>query len=237
MAKTIKCAFCGKELTKGFFSGTSETLYIGKTVSVHCCEDCYKRYEAYESDNKRRFEAKLTNWKRLHGVKKLDEQQLAALYAQYVAGEDAQKAKTGDDVLGLFENFYCFNNKGQFSVREFANGFMDEDVRASKMIKSIKKSREVETYAFDKNDITKIEYAPNGMGEFLGFFSKAYSYSIRFNDESEMTYKPCVTRTAVLGRGIIGHRRSAEKHVVKELEAFKKIIGSDLPIVKVKKFR
>ena len=86
---------------------------------------------------------------------------------------------------------------------------------------------------FDKS---KIEYAKNHIGSFDGLFHKIYSFAIRLNDESVMTYKPCVTRTSAPGTGFgFGYQKSAEKKLIKQLEEFKQAIGSDLPIVKVKK--
>jgi hypothetical protein len=65
-------------------------------------------------------------------------------------------------------------------------------------------------------------------------FSIAYSFNIRLNDERVMTYKPCITRAAFIGHGFgFGYYRSAEKKLIAELEALKRIIGSDLPITKV----
>ena len=61
-------------------------------------------------------------------------------------------------------------------------------------------------------------------------------FAIRLNDETVMTYKPCIARTADSGAGFgFGYQKSAEKKLVYQLEEFKRLIGSDLPIVKINK--
>ena len=44
---------------------------------------------------------------------------------------------------------------------------------------------------------------------------------------------------SVIGKGLMPNfaKKNAEKQVIEALKKFKAIIGSDLPIVKVKKFR
>ena len=131
--------------------------------------------------------------------------------------------------------FYLLDDDGNFSVREYGKGNENLDITAEDMVKSHLKV-ETDCHFFDKNDITKIEYAKNKMGSFDGLFHKIYSFAIRLNDETVMTYKPCVTRTATAGAGFaFGYQKSAEKKLIKELEEFKQAIGSDLPIVKVNK--
>lgn len=110
------------------------------------------------------------------------------------------------------------------------------------MVKNIDKSQDQESCCFDKNDITRIEYKRDNL---IGlkvsswdFTHEYYTYTVRFNSESTLTYKPCITRTAVLGRGflVFGFKKAAEQELIKQLMTLRNAIGSDLPIVKVKKF-
>ncbi len=236
MAKTVKCAFCGKELQKGLLSGNAQALVLGGYETLDVCEDCKKHYESVEVQVSERFGAKLMNYKRTNKIKKINQAEIAKLYDQYVRDEAENVARYSAVEFTFFKDFYCYENGGRFTVKEFANGFLGEDVGTGQMVKTIKKSKKEDTGVFTKDDITKIEYAVNGSGSFVGLFRKAYSFSIRLNDETVLQYKPCITRSTVLGYGFMfGYRGSAEKRMVKELEGFKKAIGSDLPIVKVKK--
>ena len=88
---------------------------------------------------------------------------------------------------------------------------------------------------FTAADITRIEFRKN-FEEHTGVMSSVVSYDIRLNDEKEMTYKPCITRYFVTGKGI-SPSHSAEKEMLRMLEGFQKKIGTDIPVVKVKKFK
>ena len=236
MAKTTNCAFCGKELTKGLFKGNNVLLDCG-TKLITCCEECYEHYKTLEKTRKQRFGTKLTNLMNAKRIKKISDAEVAAMYRTYVQGEENQVLKWGAEIPCESVGIFLFSSNGCFSVREYATGFVNSDINAKDMLKSLKKSAKTDCLFFDRNDITKIEYAKVGMGTFGGLFSKAYSFVIRLNDEKELTYKPAVTKTAMVGHGFgFGYRRSAEKKLVDQLEYFKKKIGSDLPIVKVNKF-
>jgi hypothetical protein len=126
-----------------------------------------------------------------------------------------------------------------FAVRETRTGFVNSDVSAKDMIKSLEAAGDVDSYLVSRNDIDRIEYRQVGIGEPLGLFNIAYSFEIRLNDEKVITYKPCITRTALLGKGFCGiyNKISARKQMEKLLKEFKEHIGSDLPIVRVRKFR
>ena len=235
MAKKTNCAFCGKEITKGFFKGNDKMLDCG-SVLLTCCEDCYAKYESLENARKKRFGTKLDNLKNARKVKKLAEADVARMYEQYVKEEQMQKAKYNPENYSERAGIFKFDANGNFSVRECATGFVNEDVTPKAMIKSFEKSEKTGCTFFDKNDITCIQYAKVRNGTFTSIFSKAYSFMIRFNDEKEMTYKPCITKTVAVGHGFgIGYLKSAEANLVNQLEVFKLFTGSDLPIVKVKK--
>jgi hypothetical protein len=170
--------------------------------------------------------------------RKPTEKEITEMFLQYLEEEKKYSGKTAQIEPDMFKSFYVYDSLAPtyFSTREFGKGFLKSDVAAERMVKSLEKAENTQCCCFDKDDITKIEYAQIGSGNNLGLFKQAYSYAIRLNDESIMTYKPCVTRTAVLGSGFLfGYKKSAEKKVIEMLNEFKKQIGSDLPIVKVKK--
>lgn len=235
MSKNLKCAFCGKEIVSGWFSGTAAYIDVG--TFVDCCEECHDQYKPYAKEHKERFSTKLENYKRAT-KKKLTGKEVADMFVAYLEEEKECYNKTIYADPDMFKAFYVYDSDypNYFSTREFGTGFLKSDISAKRMVKSLEKSEDTLCCCFDKNDITKIEYAPIGSGDPLGLFKQAFSYAIRLNDETVMTYKPCIARTAVLGSGFLfGYKKSANKKMVKILNEFKNQIGSDLPIVKVKK--
>ena len=235
MAKTTVCAICGKEINKGFLGSNVEHLDIGSAAfGLTCCKECHATYKSVAIRHKERFNAKLENFKRANKKKKLSEQEVGALFVEYAAASKPEKPLDKSQILPNFSHFYRYSEEGRFAVREFALGFFNSDVCAKAMVKSKAESALLDFNVFDRNDITKIEYSRAGSGDPLGLFSIAYSFNIRLNDERVMTYKPCITRAAFVGHGFgFGYYRSAEKKLIAELEALKRIIGSDLPITKV----
>lgn len=234
MAKTTNCAFCGKELTKGFFKGDSKSIFVS-TYTLDCCKDCLEAYDVFAQQESKRFSVKLDNYKKATKSKP-DKNTVAQLlkkyYDEYFAQIKKGGLKTGEGRYGCF----VYAEDGSFSVRETPIYSVSSDITAKDMIKSLKKAEKTQSLFFTKDDVTKIEYAQNGMADMLTMTAKAFSYSIRLNDETEITYKPCVTRTAAVGKGFaFGYKKSAEKALMKELNEFKKITGCDLPVVKVKK--
>lgn len=234
MAKSTNCAFCGKEITKGFLKGDAEYLSFNLEIGVTCCPDCEKMYGKESVSGHERFGAKIYNYKKARKIK-LSEKEIAHMFLQYLRDEEAQKAKYGNEIPDGHYSFFSYNPNGCFCVREFQSGFVNSDVSAKDMIKSMEKSYNYDSYMFDKNDITKIQYRRKSMGDPLGLFSVAYSYDIILNDEKEFSYKPCLTRTAMIGRGLPFMKGwSADKKIKKELELFKSLINSDLPIKKAR---
>lgn len=235
MAKIVNCSFCGEEVTKGFFSGDDCSLFVGTVKTITCCPKCYKKYKNKVNDNKDRFLIKLENMKKAK-KSKLTEKDIAQAFATYIEEKEKQYSKISNAAMEHLDAFFIYDDKGRFSVREYGKGLGNLDITAKDMVKSFTEAAETDCHFFDKNDITKIEYAKNNAGSFDGLFHKVYSFAIRLNDESVMTYKPCVTRTASVGAGFMfGYQKSAEKKLLEQLELFKEVIGSDLPIVKVKK--
>lgn len=234
MAKTTNCVFCGKELKSGLFRGDDYALTIGDGY-VTCCEECLDTYSDDAKRHKKRLIVKLENLKRASKRKKISEKELAEMYMVYRKEEETQMEKCGaqipTDILGCF----VYGDRGGFAVKEQKTGFANSDITAKDMVKTLDKADEYDCFFFDKEDITKLEYRPAGSGSGLTMFSAAFAYEIRLNDEKVLTYKPCIAKMAVVGTGLF-KRKSADKNMYLFLNLFRKRIGSDLPIVKVKKF-
>lgn len=235
MAKMINCPFCGKEIKKGLFSAEQAILSLGKGFSVDCCNECYEKYKDFEKADKGRFGIKLNNMKKVTKIK-LKNDEIAKLYAQYMNDYEQRVIRGAFKTPHSRYACFCLAEDGYFSMRETSLAFEDEDITPKEMIKSLKKAENTDCLYFTKDDITKIEYAKVGIGSFLGLTHKAYSFNIRINDEKIVTYKPCISRTAMLGRGFMfGYQKSAEKELMKHINKFKQHVGCDLPVVKVKK--
>ena len=224
MAKIVDCPFCGQEVTKGIFSGDDCELDVGTFKALTCCPKCYKKYKGKVKENKERFLTKFENMKKAT-KSKYTEKDIAKLYEIYVEEKAKQSEKCGGQQLDKMGGFFTYNANGFFNVSEYGKGFGKGDA-----------TDDSKASCFDKNDITKIEYAKAGSGKFDGLFHKIYCFAIRLNDETVMTFKPSVTSTVESGAGFMfGYQKSAEKKLAYQLEEFKRLIGSDLPIVKVNK--
>lgn len=234
MAKEKHCVFCDKQLEGGFFSSKVKTLEVGHSKMLLCCPECYAKYEMLSADFNKRFGAKLTNAKRKSG-KKMSDKEVAQAYAAYVqqyAAHPAVDVEPGLLVAGCF----IIGENGYFSVKEHSNAFVKSDVSARDMLRTARKATKGEQIWFTKDDISKIEYFQNGSGDFVGLFHKAYSFSIRLNDETVITYKPAITRASALGGGFMfGYKANARKKLEADLMTFRTLIGSDLPIRYVRK--
>ena len=232
MAKTTNCAFCGKELKKGFWNGEDQLLDTGAST-LCCCEDCYNRFNPIAKKHKKRFAIKMDSY-RYAARRKPTKAEEAQMYITYIAEAERYQEKQADAVpTATVGAFALVTEDGRFTVTEASNSFMHKDINAKDMAKTITKALEADPNWFTKEDISKIEYAPNDSGSFIGLFHKAYSYTIRLNDEKVMTYRPCITRSSVLGKGFgFGYRKRAEKQLMAELILFKTLIGSDLPITR-----
>ncbi len=238
MAKIKNCAFCGTEITTGLFNGTAEELEITQTVL--CCPDCYRIFKSKLEEDQERIETKIKNFKR-SGKVRLSDTDIATMVKKYFEETKEFEEKNGQEILTDFYGFFNYNENGYFNVYEFSKGsFLENDGVCKDMVQSKIASETCDTLPFTKNDITKLEYKfASKLGDSTGLFSQAHSFEIRLNDEKKFTYKPCITRYAVIGKGLFPFlaKRNAEKQVVETLQFFKQITGSELPIVKVKKFK
>lgn len=234
MSKVTNCAFCGKQITKGFLSGDATELTLSLDVAITCCEECEKKYSNELYYDHERFAKKIYNYQKKAKVK-LTDRQIAHYFLKYTNDINKHNEKMAFEATPEFYAFYNYDEKGRFSVEEFQLGFRTRDIKIYDMALSKMENVTAIDNVFDKNDITKIAYRRKRLGDICGLFSAAYTYDIILNDETVFTYKPCVTRYATIGYGLpYLWFFSADKKVKKALAQFKETIGSDLPIERVK---
>lgn len=234
MAKMVKCKFCGKEMKDSFFSAEVSYLNMGEDVSVPCCEDCFRQYELGSKDEENRFKAKVANYKKSNGKRKLTDAEQEALYITYYNEMKTYKAKNANVTLNEL-GYFKTNEDGFFSVAEFALG----SVTSSKEIaNAIDKVTDDAVGAFDKTDISCLKYRlTDKLGTDTGkAMTTAYVFEVLLNDPRVMTYKPCVTYVVGTGTAFLPHKRKeqAEESVLSVLNALKKATGTPMQIVKNK---
>lgn len=234
MAKTTNCVFCGKEMTTGFFKGDSSWISLGDEI-VDCCEDCRAKYAQNAKRVEKRFGVKLENYKKAT-KKKPTPSALVNFFLRYLDEEAEQLARCGEITTKEDAGYFALDtDKQYFAVREFPLG---TDTTSGQMSKSITKAEDVGKVWFSKEDITKLEYRTTFIGNSTGLFSTAYSFEVRFNDEKEMTYKPCIARMTFVGTGLFPHtqKKKAKQMCAGALTLLKVRIGSDIPVTEVKRF-
>ena len=233
MAKTTHCSICGKEITTGFFSGEDYTLTVGNE-NITCCHDCYEQYQPEAKRIRKRFEVKLNNYKKAT-KQKLTEAKVLQMFLTYLAEEKEQISRCGSIDKSISGVYFKWDEKEYFAIREYDLG---TEYSAKQMVKNSKKAEDVGDVWFSKDDITKLEYRTTLVGDSLGLFSTAFSFEIRLNDDKVLTYKPCISKMFFIGTGLFPHnqRKKAREQCRIYLEALKRAIGSDLPVVEVKKF-
>lgn len=235
MAKITTCAFCGKELTKTFFGGTAEELTVADDASLTCCEECRRKYKTVAKQHRARFSVKLANYKWVNRAKPTPDQ-IAAMYRRYLAEYETYKPRFADTSCAYRGWFFKINESGCFGLNEKKLGFLSSNISRDDKIKAYVKDG-IDECPFTRDDISCIEFRLTD-GSFNGLFHQMYSLEIRLNKAEELTYRPTFAITVVESKMcLLGFRRSARKEAIKLLEDFKAAIGSDLPIVEVKRFR
>ena len=235
MAKTINCAFCGKEIKKGMFTGDAAELKIADDVTLDCCEECRAERKKMAKLLAPRFTVKLANYKWENRAKP-DKEAIAQMYNEYVEDVSAHLLKTADCEPTDKGPFFVYDREGHFGWFERRVGFMGSDATTSDKLATVKVVGS-DLFGFTKDDISCIEYRLCN-GQFLGIFKQAFSVEIRLNHETPLTFKPCYGKSVAIGGGLLfGYKGHARKKALKMLYSFKKVIGSELPIVEVKKWR
>lgn len=236
MAKTKVCPFCGKEYQDKFF-GSSEagTLQFGDGLtylSLSCCSECSNKYENEAKQEGQRFSVKVANLKAAT-KKKYKDVDIAKMFCTYLAEKATYPTYTGEEALPI--SFCYITPDGHFSMTEFHTANSEYSVKQYE--KSMNKIFSYDKYhMFSARDVSKLEFCQVGMKDVTGLFSAVLTYDVRLNDEKVMTYKPCIARFFVRGKGI-RQTHSAEKEMRRLLEVFKTKVGVNLPITKVKKFK
>lgn len=235
MAKTRICPFCGREYKDSFFGASeSGSLTFGEGltyIATRCCDQCKEKYKSVSKEERNRFAVKIDNMKSAT-KKKFKDADIAKMFLDYLREKETRPAQPEDEVMPL--GFYFATADGHFCIREFNTSNVEFSYKS--YMKAIDKVFAPDTsQMFTAADITRIEFRKN-FEEHTGVMSSVVSYDIRLNDEKEMTYKPCITRYFVTGKGI-SPSHSAEKEMLRMLEGFQKKIGTDIPVVKVKKFK
>lgn len=235
MAKTKVCVFCGKEYQDKLF-GSSEggLLQLGKgdtEIFLNCCNECNKKYEEKANQEGQRFSVKLANLKKATKTKP-SESEIAKMFCAYLSEKTGYPDYTGEQ--GLPISFCFISPDGHFCMTEFCNS--KSNYSAKQHLKSFDNILTYDkNHMFSAKDVSRIEYCQVGK-ESSGLFSTVVIYDIRLNDEKVMTYKPCIGRFYVVGKGI-SQVKSAEKELLRLINVFKSKVGVNLPITKVKKFK
>ena len=236
MAKTKVCPFCGKEYQDKFFgSSEADILEFGEGLtftSVSCCNDCGNRYREEVKKEGKRFAVKVANMKSAT-KKKFKDADIARKFSAYLAEKATYPEYTGEQALPMC--FAFISPDGHFGMTEFYTENSEYSLKQYE--KSMNKIFAWESdRLFTARDVSKLEYRQVGMKDMTGMFSAVLTYDIRLNDEKTMTYKPCIARFFVSGKGL-RPAHSAEKEIIRQLEVFKSKVGVNLPITKVKKFK
>ena len=238
MAKTKICPICGKEYESGFFKSASGGLAFGKigmNESLHafnCCASCSETYRDISNEEGERFAAKVTNLMRARKIRRLTEQQIATLFLKYVKQQREPAAFDINDFRAL--NVAHVLSDGRFFIAEADTSSTEFTARSYR--KAVKKMHAFNPrHIFSRDDISMLQYRRKD-SNIVGLFTTIYTYEIRLNDEKNMTFKPCIAKIFVVGRGLFVGRNASRK-MRRYMEEFRAAIGSDLEITKVKKFK
>lgn len=234
MAKTVKCAFCGKEMKAGLFSGEDFPLHATEFDYITCCEHCCKAYTIGDKREIKRFSAKVENYKKITGKRKLTQEELAKLYDTYFAEMNACKARNGQERLAEFAGYFHYNENGYFAVEEFELGSV---ITSGDMSRAIDRQAVPGICAFSGEDISRLEYRlADKLGTSAGTFTDAYLFEVRLNDPRKLSYRPCITYFVTRGSALLPHKRAqqAEASLVDVLNVLKRMTGTSARIVKIK---
>ncbi len=234
MAKTINCAFCGKEMNKGFFNSEVCNLSASDIDLIYCCDSCHDHYKLDNKHEQKRFETKVINYKKSNGKRKLTQQELAKLYVTYFTEMNTYKEKKTDNDLDFLGYFY-YNDNGQFYTNELVLGSV---ISTGDMAKTFDKLAAPAVCTFEGEDISRLEYRiTSKLGSDTGkAFTTAYLFEIHFNDPKEMTYRPSIAYFTSTGTAFLPHKRlkKAEERIIESLSFLKNKTGTSAKITKIK---
>lgn len=233
MAKTVNCAFCGKELKTGLFTGNAYSIFVGGT-EITCCEHCWEAWNVLDKRESKRFDAKVANYMKANRKRRLTEAEAMELYKLYLAEREAYRKRSGQDALTESIGFFQYSEDGCFSVAEFEQGSV---ISSNDMAKVFDVQEEKAVCAFRSEDISRLEYRKvDKLGTSINFFKTAYLYEVRLNDPAVMTYKPSVTYFVTWGTALLPHKQAkkAEDQLLTCLDLLKKFTGSTVPVRRIK---
>ena len=232
--KVTKCAFCGAPITTGMFGGSSWDVTVG-LETMHLCINCYNQINPYVEEHESRLYSKIRNYVNTAKVR-LSGEDLANLLKQYMQEEQYYSARYGVVTELEHHGFFRHNGYGLFSVAEaqLDNSYTMAGVAAS----NLRNSLFTGDIWFSREDITCLEYCYSKIPITDDDGTYYYSFDIRLNDPRYFTYRPCIINVCLQGgSGLFNNHRKAEDQLLYMLEAFKRVIGTNLPIVKHDKFR
>lgn len=234
MAKTVKCAFCGKEMVTGFFKGEDWKVNLGG-VLISCCDDCYRHFELDNKIENDRFNIKMENYKKTNKIRKISESDALKLYHTYFKQMKAYRKRSEQAGELKFLGFFHANENGYVSTTEFRLGSVSS---GRDMEKAMKQCGNPAVAAFDGRDISRIEYrVVNKLGvDAEKPNTSAFAFEVRLNDPREMTYRPSVVYFVFTGTAFLAHAqlRQAEEYLLATLCLLQRASGTTAQIVKMK---
>ena len=258
MAKTVKCAFCGKEMKAGFlgiFGSESEDLKLGE-VTLNCCPECYAKYGEFAKREGKRIGTKLENICfdgkfRLQQVT-LPKDKITQLFLQYM--EQSKAYAANEDYSGFFmvleptkdspvNTFLAAEDlvvNGEDAKDWFARSqelLAEEAQRGLSAERNGKKFQQRKPWAFSGADISCIEYAC-GIETLLGD-SAGMRITVKLNDFHQMTYKPCIISGYITYKNsLLNQKKYRDAQITAALTALRTALGAEhLPIVEVQKIK
>lgn len=258
MAKTVNCAFCGKEMKAGFlgiFGSECEHLHLGD-MSLICCDACYAKYRAFAEREGKRIGAKLENMcynsDELFRKTSMSQKKMAELFLDYM--ELSCAYTTDETYCGFFivaeptknspvntflaeeaqiesyESEETFLNKCKDVIAEEAQRGLDAEFFGNIYQKK-------KPWVFTAHDISCFEYSCGSekvMGDCIGLPVK-----VKLNDFRQMTYKPCMISGMITYKSVIFNQKKYRDEKLREaMTALRATLGVEhLPMTEVSEFR
>lgn len=236
MAKKVTtCSYCGKELKTNLLLGNEKLLSPADDILISCCPDCYRQREKEADKVHDQLTAKVKNYMRKHKMYGLiPDEQARPIYEQYLQDRAALQAGR-ENILPLKKgDFYQYDANGYFRWRE-SDISMDWNTTNNKY-KTVKNGLVNDPDVYHRDDIQFIRYRVSSH-QALDMFHHACTVDVCVNEMDTISAKPQTVRFVVVTKGLhLSFTKKACEDAARQVEAFRKAIGSDLPIERVKKF-
>ena len=236
MAKKMNnCSFCGKEITTGFLKGNEQILSPASDILISCCPDCYRQRKAQAEEVYDQLTAKVKSYMCKKNIVVVPKEQQRPIYEQYCQERAALQAGRGQIRTDVKGHFFRCNADGYFRWYEAAIG-NDFNTRKSK-VKTMKNTLDVNNDVYNKDDVGFIRYRVCSF-DTLGLFSLCCTVEVCVNDIDTVSAKPQTTKFILTSKGLLWSLKKKCRREAREiLEDFRDVIGSNLPVEEVKKFR